>query len=93
MRLCELLGTIQITMYHPVWLGNYGMRIPKKKRFGGLFMKVRELLKEKENCYATDKVNECNTNCRFYWSCVADRRQLEIGDIQSREDILNQKCH
>lgn len=56
-------------------------------------MKVRDLLKEKENCYATDKVKECNTDCRFYWNCRAYRRQLEIGDIKNREDILNQEYH
>ena len=54
-------------------------------------MKVRDLLKEKENCYATDKVKECNTDCRFYWNCRAYRRQLEIGDIKNREDILKEQ--
>ena len=57
-------------------------------------MKTRDLLKEKVVCYATDKVDECNVEkCRFYWTCVANRRQLEIGDIENREDILNKECH
>lgn len=56
-------------------------------------MKTRELLKEKEVCYATNKVDECDTKCRFYWTCKANRRQLEIGDIKNREDILNGECN
>ena len=52
---------------------------------------MRDLLKEKENCYATDRVEECNADCRFYWTCKANLRQLEIGDIENREDILNQE--
>lgn len=56
-------------------------------------MKTKDLLKEKENCYTTNKVKECNTDCRFYWTCISYQRQLEIGDIKNREDILNQECH
>lgn len=56
-------------------------------------MKARDLLKEKAECYATDMVDNCDEKCRFYWNCIAYRRQLEIGDIKSREEILNLKCH
>lgn len=56
-------------------------------------MKTRDLLKEKENCYATNKVDKCNDSCRFYWTCKSYQRSLEIGDIKNREDILNKECH
>lgn len=56
-------------------------------------MLAKELLKEKTDCYATDKVYKCNEKCRFYWTCLSYRQSLRIGDIKDREVILNHQCH
>lgn len=56
-------------------------------------MILKELLKDKADCYATDKVDTCNLEkCSYYWTCKAYRHQLKIKDIKNREDILKNKC-
>lgn len=52
-------------------------------------MSTRELLKDKVECYATNKNNDCNIKiCKFYWTCIANKRALDIGRIKIRESIL-----
>lgn len=57
-------------------------------------MTTRELLKDKVECYATDKNNECNIKmCKFYWTCISNKRALDIGSIKTRESILDKTCY
>lgn len=57
-------------------------------------MKKKDNLKEKAECYATDKVYTCHSKeCIFYWTCRAYKRSLEIGHEESRENILEYECY
>lgn len=57
-------------------------------------MTTRELLKDKVECYATDKNNDCNIKtCNFYWTCISNKRALDIGSIKTRESILDKTCY
>lgn len=56
--------------------------------------KLKDVLEDKVECYATEHVKKCTPNgCRFYWTCLSYARQLEICDIESREEILETRCH
>lgn len=55
-------------------------------------MKTREILRDKEDCYATEKVDKCDDKCLFYWTCLSYRHSLKIGDVKNRDDILNHEC-
>lgn len=55
-------------------------------------MQIKEALKDKAVCYATDKVRECDADdCRFYRTCLAHQRKLAMGFVKNRDDILNKE--
>ena len=56
-------------------------------------MRITDLLKEKVDCYTTEKSKDCNYKlCKFYYTCIASKTMIDNGETTRKIVLSNKEC-